>query len=95
LNEGTPVSILEAMAAGKPVITTNAGSVAEIVQNGGTGIVTPVHAVARFAQAVQQLALNPALSEKMGAQGKQTVFELCDPVRASEQLQTLYESAGN
>jgi glycosyltransferase involved in cell wall biosynthesis len=37
LNEGSPVSIMEAMAAAKPVIATNVGGVAELVQNGITG----------------------------------------------------------
>jgi glycosyltransferase involved in cell wall biosynthesis len=95
LNEGTPVSILEAMAAGKPVLTTNAGSVAEIVQNGISGLVTPVHAVADFVTALEQLALNSELCKQMGAKGRQLVLELCDPVKASRKLEQLYESPGN
>jgi glycosyltransferase involved in cell wall biosynthesis len=39
LNEGTPVSIMEAMSAAKPVVSTNAGGVAELIETGRTGFV--------------------------------------------------------
>lgn len=38
LNEGTPVSIMEAMAAGKPVLSTNVGGISELITNGETGL---------------------------------------------------------
>ena len=38
LNEGTPVSIMEAMAAGRPVLSTNVGGIAELIANGQTGL---------------------------------------------------------
>lgn len=37
LNEGTPVSIMEAMAAGRPVLSTNAGGISELITDGQTG----------------------------------------------------------
>lgn len=38
LNEGTPVSIMEAMAAGRPVLSTKVGGIAELITNGETGL---------------------------------------------------------
>jgi glycosyltransferase involved in cell wall biosynthesis len=40
LNEGTPVSIMEAMAAGKPVLSTNVGGIAELITHKQTGFLT-------------------------------------------------------
>jgi glycosyltransferase involved in cell wall biosynthesis len=38
LNEGTPVSIMEAMAEGRPVLSTNVGGISELITNGQTGL---------------------------------------------------------
>jgi glycosyltransferase involved in cell wall biosynthesis len=40
LNEGTPVTIIEALSAGKPVVSTNVGGVADIVEHGRNGFLT-------------------------------------------------------
>ncbi|MBB5514558.1 glycosyltransferase involved in cell wall biosynthesis [Rubricella aquisinus] len=64
--EGTPRSVLEAMAMGRAVITTNAPGCRETVQNGVTGLLVPVRDVPRLEAAMEQLAQDPDLRAQMG-----------------------------
>jgi glycosyltransferase involved in cell wall biosynthesis len=64
LNEGTPVSVMEAMAAGIPVISTPAGGVREVVIHGQTGILAAD--AAAIATAMMQLITNEQQRKTMG-----------------------------
>ena len=64
-NEGTPLSLIQAGMAGLPVVTTNVGSVPEIVINGDTGFVTDLD-VQEIANALEKLAKDKALRERLG-----------------------------
>ncbi|RXK59436.1 glycosyltransferase [Lacibacter luteus] len=70
LNEGTPVSVMEAMAAGKPVVATNVGGVAELVHHGQTGLLG--HTAAELAIHVQLLLQQPATAAQMANAAQQT-----------------------
>jgi len=65
-NEGTPLSLIQAGMAGLPVVTTNVGSVPEVVLDGVTGIVTGLD-VQEIADALEKLANDKALRAKLGA----------------------------
>lgn len=65
--EGVPTVILEAMAGGLPVVSTNVGAVSEIVQHGSTGYVVPAGDVPLLAQAIATLIDYPALRAQMSA----------------------------
>jgi glycosyltransferase involved in cell wall biosynthesis len=54
-NEGTPVSIIEAMAAGVPVVATAVGGVADVLENGALGYITPPDDAELFAAALSQI----------------------------------------
>jgi glycosyltransferase involved in cell wall biosynthesis len=69
--EGLPMVILEAMAAGKPIVATDIGGVAEAVQNDRTGIVVPVGDVQAFAAALVRLAGDMELAARMGHAGRE------------------------
>jgi glycosyltransferase involved in cell wall biosynthesis len=71
-NEAAPVSILEAMASGMPVISSDVGSVHEMVKNGETGFLVPLEAEA-FADRIIALFDDVELCEKMGAAGREHV----------------------
>jgi glycosyltransferase involved in cell wall biosynthesis len=64
-NEGTPLSLIQAGMAGLPVVTTNVGSVPEIVLDGVTGIITDLD-VQEIANALEKLATDKALRERLG-----------------------------
>jgi len=64
-NEGTPLSLIQAGMAGIPVVTTNVGSVPEIVLNNLTGIVTELD-VQQIADALESLAKSPGLRAQLG-----------------------------
>ena len=64
-NEGTPLSLIQAGMAGLPVVTTNVGSVPEIVLDGVTGIITDLD-VQEIANALEKLAIDKALREWLG-----------------------------
>ncbi|MBI3135313.1 MAG: glycosyltransferase family 4 protein [Bacteroidetes bacterium] len=68
-NEGTPVSLIEAQASGVPVITTNVGGVADVVDNGNTGFVIDGFEVDDFAEKLGLLVENKEIREKMSQNG--------------------------
>ena len=60
LSEGLPMSLLQSMSAGIPALVTNVGGMAEVVQNSDSGICVPVGDVTAMADAIVQLASDPA-----------------------------------
>jgi glycosyltransferase involved in cell wall biosynthesis len=64
-NEGTPLSLIQAGMAGLPVVTTNVGSVPEVVLNNLTGIIAEVN-VQQIADALENLAKKPGLRAQLG-----------------------------
>jgi glycosyltransferase involved in cell wall biosynthesis len=60
-NEGVPQAIMQAMACGIPVITTNVGAIGEIVRHEETGLVVPPQDVAALAAAIERLEHEPHL----------------------------------
>ena len=88
--EGLPNSVLESMAAGVPVVATNAGGTKEAVAEGETGLlVAPSDAVA-LANAIGQLLADPALRARYGAAGRRRIAERFSLDRMSENMQSLY-----
>ena len=70
LYEGMPLSILEAMGAGLPVVATAVDGTPEAVVDGETGILVPPADPAALAAAVVRLLTDPALAETMGRNGR-------------------------
>jgi glycosyltransferase involved in cell wall biosynthesis len=64
--EGTPLALIEAAAAGRPVVATDVGGVADVVADGSTGFVVPTSGVDALADRLTQLALDPDLRRAMG-----------------------------
>ncbi len=67
--------IIEAMAAGTPVVATDGGGVPEIVQDGMTGLLVPMSDVEAMVGAIQRLLADPAEAARMGARGRQRVLD--------------------
>jgi glycosyltransferase involved in cell wall biosynthesis len=68
--DGIPTALLEAMATGLPSVTTDAGSILEVIDNGIEGLIVPQGDAARLAAALRQLMDDPALSAAMGHQAR-------------------------
>jgi glycosyltransferase involved in cell wall biosynthesis len=73
--EANPVSILEAMASGKPVVAPRVGSIAESVADGRTGFLTEPSNEAQVADRLVQLLGNRSLAREMGQGGQAAVVE--------------------
>ena len=65
-NEGTPLSLIQAGMAGIPVVSTDVGSVSEVVLQGVTGIVTTLD-IQKIADALEKLSLDSELRTKLGS----------------------------
>ena len=88
-NEGFPLSIVEAMLAGRPVVATDVGSVAEAVTP-QTGAVVPADDVAALSGAIAPLASDPELRARLGAAGRARALERFTAARMARAFETLY-----
>jgi glycosyltransferase involved in cell wall biosynthesis len=68
--EGSPNVLLEAMAAGLPVVATTVGGVPEILRNGETGLLVQRSDIVGMAKAIKKLLEDKSLRERFGAVGK-------------------------
>jgi len=73
--EGFPNVVLEAMAAGVPVVTTPAGDAGAVVQDQVTGYVVPFDNVGQLAERIMQLARSPEQRRRFGAAGRSRVAQ--------------------
>jgi glycosyltransferase involved in cell wall biosynthesis len=81
LSEGFPISILEAMAAGLPVVATDVGGAAEAVTDGETGMLVPAADPEALAGALEQLVADVDLRRRLGAAGRARALRLFDAPR--------------
>jgi glycosyltransferase involved in cell wall biosynthesis len=66
--------VIEAQAAGLPVIVSDAGGPKELVQHGANGLVTKAHQVDDFSNAIRTLISNPEMRERMGQEARRSVL---------------------
>ncbi len=71
--EGFPNTVMEAMAAGKPVVSTRAGDAEKIILDGETGYLADTDDVAGFAAALVKIAQQPAHAEQLGQCGRERI----------------------
>ncbi len=88
--EGLPVSILEAMALGLPVVGSRVGGIPELVEDGITGILAVPNHPEEFASAIIQLLSNPEKARRMGEQGKLRVQKEFSLVQMTKKLEVCY-----
>jgi glycosyltransferase involved in cell wall biosynthesis len=73
--EGLSVAILEALAAGRPVVATRVGGIPEIVRDGETGLLVPPDDPEALAGAIVRMLSDPALASRLGSNGARLVRE--------------------
>jgi glycosyltransferase involved in cell wall biosynthesis len=82
--------VLEAMAAGLPLISTPIGAIPDAVRDGEEGIIVPPRDAAALAAALKRLLEDPALRQRMGERGRRRVEEVYSRDVVVGQLETLY-----
>jgi len=91
-NEGTPVSAIEALAAGRPVVATRVGGVPDVVDEGVDGFLVEPGATDELAARLAELARDPKLRERMGKAGRERVLPRYAVERLVDDVDLLYRS---
>jgi glycosyltransferase involved in cell wall biosynthesis len=91
-NEGTPVSLIEAQAAGLPVVSTDVGGVRDVVSDGETGYLVPLHDVAALAERLGELSADSSLRLEFGEAGRARVSGRYSVPRLVDDIDSLYRT---
>lgn len=93
-HEGLPMSILEAMAAGLPVVSTRVGGIPDAITSGKEGFLIEAGDVDALEAALRRLLANPDLAQAMGAEGLGKVAAEFDADKVIPQIEALYRKLG-
>ena len=88
-NEAFPLSVLEAMAYGLPVLTTRTGGIPEAVSDGVTGILVPPKDVNELSRGLEKLLMNTSMRDQMGKAGRAKAQELFNIEKTIESIDKL------
>jgi glycosyltransferase involved in cell wall biosynthesis len=91
-NEGIPNSLIEAMAAAKPVVSTQVGDIAELVDDGRSGILVPDDDVKALVVALKKMIDDPGLRRQYGLAGQARVRQDFNLETQVAKYAALYES---
>jgi glycosyltransferase involved in cell wall biosynthesis len=89
-NEGSPVSLIEALAAARPVVSTAVGGVPEVVIDGVTGLTVPASDAGALADGMLSLLIDRSRGGELGAAGRRHVYPRYDSSRLVDDMRTLY-----
>lgn len=92
LNEGTPVSLIEAMAAGKAVVATKVGGVPDVVEDGVTGLLVPSKDPQGLADAIRGLLQDTDLRKCLGQKARTAVYPKYGVSRLVQDMKGFYLS---
>jgi glycosyltransferase involved in cell wall biosynthesis len=87
--EGFSISFMEAFLAGLPIVTTALGGALEIVDD-SCGAPVPAGDMSALTAALRRLIHDPALRLRLGATGRQRVWELCEPAMQMKKLHKIF-----
>jgi glycosyltransferase involved in cell wall biosynthesis len=90
--EGNPLSIMEAMAAGKPVISTAVGGIPELVEDGECGLLVPQGDAKALAKAMRYMLENPDARTSMGEASARRAEDRFDLKAMTEAYEALYST---
>jgi glycosyltransferase involved in cell wall biosynthesis len=91
--DGIPVALMEAMAAGIPVISTRVSGIPELVHDGETGLLAPERDAGALADAIHRLQKDPALAARLAAAGRDHVLAEFNLERNVGRLRELLRAA--
>jgi glycosyltransferase involved in cell wall biosynthesis len=90
LSEGSPNALLEAMAAGVPVVATDVGGVPEIATHGDTALLVQPGDPGELAESMGRLIREPRLASRLAARARQIVQERFAPEQRTRRLVEIY-----
>jgi glycosyltransferase involved in cell wall biosynthesis len=90
LNEGTPVSLIEAQAAGKPIVSTRVGGIADVVLENQTALLSEITDEKAFSNNLLQLVNDPVLRKKFSNAGQDHVVRKFSYQRLVNDMSGLY-----
>lgn len=91
-NEGTPVALIEALAAGRAVVATDVGGVRDVLAGGDLGKIVPPDQPEALARAVPWLLADPAARAEYGRRGERSVTRTYTVERLCQDMVGLYDS---
>lgn len=91
-NEGTPVSIIEAMAAGVPVVATQVGGVKDLVTHHETGLLVPPGDSQALASAIVTLLNDPEGAQRMARAGRERAYPFYDVKALLSRMSAFYHT---
>jgi starch synthase len=89
--EGSPLSVLEAMAVGTPIVASAVGDVPELLDHGAAGIVVPAHNPGALAGALESVLRDPTEARRLSAAARARVAELYSWRATVDRVAALYE----
>lgn len=89
-NEGTPVTLIEALASGTATVSTDVGGVRDVVRDGESGLLVPAGDIAGIASALDRLVADGELRRRFGAFGRADVREKYSVDRLLDDVDDLY-----
>ena len=90
LNEGTPVALIEALAAGRPVVATAVGGTSDLLEGGRFGVLVPPRLAEELAEAIRVVLDSVETSHRMAAAGQAAVLGRYSVARLLKDMSALY-----
>jgi glycosyltransferase involved in cell wall biosynthesis len=90
--EGQPLVLIEAMAAGTPIVATDVGGVSEVLGSGKYGVLIPAADPVALSVALQRILDDPATSRRTAAEARAHAFKNLTHSAMARQYETLFES---
>lgn len=92
VTEGLPMTLLEAMAAGLPIVSTDVGGISELVANGETGVLVAPQNPEALGEAILKLVHDPRRAAQMGQAGRRRVEQEFDVRVVTARYEELYRT---
>jgi len=91
-NEGTPVSVIESLCSGVPVVSSSVGGVPDLIRDGENGLLVPPADAGKLAEAIASVMKDTDLRKKLGENGKSSVYPDYHYTHLVDRLGRFYES---
>lgn len=88
--EGLPITLLEAMAMGKPVVATKVGGIPDVVTDGQEGLLVPAGDVESLTNALRRMVTDAGLRQRCGERARATLLARYDVRRTAQAYESLY-----